>query len=42
MQSLREHDARPQGAVQAIVLSLPFRHRFYPASETSVSTVIPE
>ena len=42
MQSLREHDARPQGAVQAIVLSLPFRHRFYPAGETSVSTVIPD
>ena len=42
MQSLREREARPQGAVQAIVLSLPFRHRFYPASETSVSTAVPE
>jgi hypothetical protein len=34
MKSLTAHEARPQGAIEAIVLSLPFRQRFYPAAET--------
>jgi len=38
MKSLAEQEARPGGAIQAIVLSLPFRQRFYAAAETTSTT----
>lgn len=37
MKSLAAEEARPQGAIEAIVLSLPFRHRFYPATESETA-----
>jgi len=38
MKSLDEQGARPHGAVQAIVLSLPFRQRFYAAGDSAPAT----
>ncbi len=38
MKALAEDEARPQRAIEAIALSLPFRHRFYPATDADSTT----
>ncbi|MFN0125497.1 MAG: DUF1592 domain-containing protein [Verrucomicrobiales bacterium] len=38
MKTLAEDDARPHRALEAIVLSLPFRQRFYPVTDTADTT----
>jgi hypothetical protein len=37
MAALAAGESRPHGAIEAIVLSLPFRQRFYPATETETA-----
>jgi hypothetical protein len=41
IKALAENEARPQRAIEAIVLSLPFRHRFYPAVESEPAAAAP-
>lgn len=41
MKALASNESRPQPAIEAIVLSLPFRYRFYPAVESEAAAVSP-
>jgi len=41
MKALSANESRPQPAIEAIVLSLPFRNRFYPAVESEAAVVSP-